>query len=315
VTPFPPFDTPVPDHGYRWWYVDALSGCGRHALTIISSIGSVFSPYYLRGRRRGTAAADQYCSFNIALYGRPGGWAMTERTSRWVTRSPGRLQIGPSALDLERCSDAGHRLRFTLREITCPLPSRIHGEVVVEFDQPIGVPLMLDTEGRHQWWPLAPQARVRVQLPRPGLDWTGAAYVDSNWGEEPLESGFRRWDWARLHDAEGRAIIHYDLEPRHGVSRHIALRLDGQRVTALHAPPPLQRLAPTTIWRMPRKARSDTPPHIVRTLEDTPFYSRNQIRSTDAGSVLEGVHESVELDRFTHPLTQLMLPFRMPRRR
>ena len=32
--------------GYVWWYVDALSDDGRHGLTLIAFIGSVFSPYY-----------------------------------------------------------------------------------------------------------------------------------------------------------------------------------------------------------------------------------------------------------------------------
>ena len=39
--------------GYVWWYVDALSDDGRHGLTLIAFIGSVFSPYYALARRRG----------------------------------------------------------------------------------------------------------------------------------------------------------------------------------------------------------------------------------------------------------------------
>ena len=50
----PRFDQAVPPGGYAWWYVDALSDDGRHALTIIAFIGSVFSPYYAAARRRGT---------------------------------------------------------------------------------------------------------------------------------------------------------------------------------------------------------------------------------------------------------------------
>ena len=40
------FDQPVAPGGYAWWYVDALSDDGRHGLTIIAFVGSVFSPYY-----------------------------------------------------------------------------------------------------------------------------------------------------------------------------------------------------------------------------------------------------------------------------
>ena len=51
------FDAPVPHGGYAWWYVDALSDDGRHGITIIAFIGSVFSPYYAwapPARRRAT---------------------------------------------------------------------------------------------------------------------------------------------------------------------------------------------------------------------------------------------------------------------
>ena len=47
------FDQPVPHNGYAWWYVDGLSDDGRYGLTVIAFIGSVFSPYYARARRRG----------------------------------------------------------------------------------------------------------------------------------------------------------------------------------------------------------------------------------------------------------------------
>jgi carotenoid 1,2-hydratase len=40
------FERPVPDGGYRWWYIDGFSDCGRFGMTIIGFIGSVFSPYY-----------------------------------------------------------------------------------------------------------------------------------------------------------------------------------------------------------------------------------------------------------------------------
>jgi carotenoid 1,2-hydratase len=33
------------------------------------------------------------------------------------------------------------------------------------------------------------------------------------------------------------------------------------------------------------------------------------------GQSFDAVHESLSLDRFVHPVMQLMLPFRMPRRR
>ena len=47
----------------------------------------------------------------------------------------------------------------------------------------------------------------------------------------------------------------------------------------------------------------------LKTLEDTPFYTRSQIL-TEAGSFM---HESLDLTRFCQPWVQFLLPFRMPR--
>jgi hypothetical protein len=62
----PHFDHPVTPGGYAWWYVDALSDDGHHGLTIIAMIGSVFSPYYARQRRRGKADPLNHCGLNVA---------------------------------------------------------------------------------------------------------------------------------------------------------------------------------------------------------------------------------------------------------
>ncbi len=67
----PRFDQPVPPHGYAWWYVDALSDDGRHGITLIAFIGSVFSPYYAWTRRRGRRPAPPLRAERRALR-RPG---------------------------------------------------------------------------------------------------------------------------------------------------------------------------------------------------------------------------------------------------
>src|ERR1700761_382753 len=41
----PVFDTPLKAKGYAWWYIDGLSDDGRHAITVIAFLGSVFSPF------------------------------------------------------------------------------------------------------------------------------------------------------------------------------------------------------------------------------------------------------------------------------
>jgi carotenoid 1,2-hydratase len=59
-----------------------MSDDGRHGLTIIALIGSVFSPYYAWARRRGPTDPEHFCALNVALYGVDKGWAMTERGDR-----------------------------------------------------------------------------------------------------------------------------------------------------------------------------------------------------------------------------------------
>src|SRR3954447_922122 len=58
----PRFDRPVPGRGYAWWYLDALSDDGRHGLTVIAFVGSVFSPYYALARRRGAGDPHDHCA-------------------------------------------------------------------------------------------------------------------------------------------------------------------------------------------------------------------------------------------------------------
>ena len=74
----PHFDQPVPRDGYLWWYLDALSDDGRHGLTLIAFVGSVFSPYYARARRQAPTDPENHCAVNIAVYGPGGRWAMKE---------------------------------------------------------------------------------------------------------------------------------------------------------------------------------------------------------------------------------------------
>jgi carotenoid 1,2-hydratase len=47
---------------------------------------------------------------------------------------------------------------------------------------------------------------------------------------------------------------------------------------------------------------------------DVPFYSRSMVRTRLDGAETVGVHEALDLDRFVHPLNQMLLPLRMPRR-
>jgi carotenoid 1,2-hydratase len=249
-----------------------------------------------------------HAALNVALYGRPGRWAMTERGSRSVRREAGALAIGPSHLRWD-----GTTLIITVHETGAPLPRPIRGEVRVTPEALTGFAASLDDGGRHRWRPMAPRARVEVALDAPRLGWSGTGYLDSNDGDEPLEAGFHRWDWSRAVLAGGETAILYDTFPRAGAERGIAIHIARDGGVTPIAPPPLTAL-PRTRWRLPRFTRAeDGQARVVRTLTDAPFYARSVLQTRLLGDAAEAIHESVDLARFAAPWTQLMLPFRMPR--
>lgn len=311
--PSPPwrFDRPLGRNGYVWWYADALSDDGRHGLTIIALLGTVFSPYYARARRRGPADPLEHCAINVALYGATGRrWSMTERDAAAVHRSSRRLEIGPSALTWD-----GGQLHLEIDEVTVPWLRRLRGRVTVE---PLGLGttrFALDAAARHHWQPIAPRARARVEFESPHLEWAGDAYLDSNEGDRPLEADFASWTWCRA-TAGATTTVFYDVEPHHGAPRALALQFDDSATATRIEAPPMVAL-PDTLWGIRRQTRCDpaTPPVVVETLEDGPFYARSLIAKTLSGRAVRAVHESLSLRRFDSRWVQLLLPVRMPRRR
>ena len=312
----PAFDTPVAPGGYVWWYVDALSDDGRHGLTVIAFLGSVFSPYYAWARHRhGAAAVDplDHCAVNVALYGRggtgPTRWTMTERGHEAVERGPRDLRIGPSTLRWQN-----ERLVIALNEVGMPWPRRVRGTVTVHPLQCFRHPVVLSERGGHRWYPVAPAARVEVALDEPGLRWSGDAYVDSNRGDAPLEEAFGRWHWSRAHRGDGRASVFYDVERPGQPPLQVALGFaaDG-RVAEIERPP--EQALPASRWRVARTTRSDPghAPKVVQTLTDAPFYARSLVEAHWSGERVTAVHESLSMPRFVAPWVQAMLPFRMPR--
>lgn len=307
---FPPFDAPVPADGYRWWYVDAISPDGREALTLIAFVGSVFSPWYALARRRAPANPLGHCTLNAVLY-RPRSkrWAFTERPAARVARSAEEFRIGPS-----RVLRSGDDLVFEIDEVTVPVPTRLRGTVRVRPVIRGPNAYALDAAGRHHWHPLAPRARVEVDLSSPATRWSGSGYLDSNWGDDALERDFIGWNWSRM-DAGGDAAVLYDAVRRDGSRHSLALRFGADGAVNTFSPPPPSML-PRTGWRMARATRSEDAggARVLRTLEDTPFYTRSMISTRLFGETLTGIHESLSLERFASPWVQCLLPFRAPRR-
>ncbi len=274
---------------------------------MIAFIGSVFSPYYAWS---GWADPLNHCAVNVALYSAKGGrWAMTERGRKALRQEANTLSIGPSRL---RWDDDALVIDFD--EITAPIPSRLRGTLRLHPSAKVDDTFAIDGAGRHLWRPLAPRADVEVRLSHPACTWRGQGYFDTNWGEEPLETGFTAWDWSRAHRPRD-TLLFYDVEWRGGERAGLALRIGaGGEVEAIEAPP--AHALPLPFWRMPRQVRGEGahPPVLRRTLEDAPFYSRSMLSGVFEGEPAEIVHESLSLDRLRSPLVRAMLPFRMPRR-
>lgn len=299
----------VPPSGYAWWYIDALSDDARYGLTIIAFIGSVFSPYYAFARRNGGAYPANHVAVNVALYGRGARrWTMTERGTKALQQSEDRLGIGPSSLRWDNGT-----LVIDINEIAVPLPRRVRGQVRLE---PLALPgraFALDEAGAQIWHPIAPRARIEANFSSPALRWQGTAYFDHNRGAAPLEHAFRAWHWSR-QTADGTTRILYDAARRNGTSAAIAVEIgaDGA-VSAFEAPP--RRKLRTSLWGIRRVTRSDhgCDASILETLEDTPFYARSLLATSCGGLQGPAMHESLDLDRFSSPIVQAMLAFRMPR--
>ena len=281
-----------------------MSDDGEHGLTVIAFLGSVFSPYYAWS---GRGDPINHSAVNVVLYGKPKAWAMTERSRRHVSRTATSLAIGPSSLDWD-----GTTLTIRVDEVTTPLPRRLSGTIRVRPGGFTPAPFTLDSDGHHRWWPLAPSSRVEVAFDRPSLNWSGHAYFDTNEGDVPLEHSFRSWTWSRSTLEHGAAIL-YDVERRDGSRQDLSLRFDPDG-TPRPIAPPIPAVLPRTLWRLPRATRSDDGrAAVLRRFEDAPFYSRSLLSARICGEAVRPVHESLDLDRLTHPLVRFMLPFRMPR--
>lgn len=189
---------------------------------------------------------------------------------------------------------------------------RVRGRIRIVLEGEQGIEYALDAAGRHGWTPIAPCARIEVELERPRLAWRGRAYVDSNRGAAPLEADFHRWHWSRSELPDGRTLVFYDPEPRTGPVCAQALVFDRSgRCEPIEAPPlvALDR----GWWGVDRAVRSEADAWVVRTLEDSPFYARSLVESRLLGRSAQGIQESLDLGRFARPWVQALIPFRAPR--
>lgn len=207
----------------------------------------------------------------------------------------------------------GESLVIDIEERGFPIIAPVRGQVRIT---PLSMPgriYELDSLGRHFWRPIAPVARIDVNMRQPNLRWSGSAYLDHNYGLEPIEDGFKEWDWSRS-DAGRSAYVLYDMKPRLGPKQSLALQFKPNGDIEPLELPPRQRME-NALWGMARRTRSDggASASIIRTMVDAPFYARSLMQSRIAGQNMMGMHESLSLDKLTMPVVQAMLPFKMPR--
>ncbi len=273
----------------------------------------MFSPYYRWARHGGRAAdPENHCSLNVALYGAGSDrWAMTERGRGQIERSRSSFRIGPSRVHWD-----GNALVVDIEERGMPIPHRLRGRVRLHpGDGLCPFVTTLDAAGRHRWGPIAPCARVEVEMQEPGLRWSGNAYFDSNEGDEPIDKPFREWDWSRASMADGSTTVIYDVRPKTGDDRVIARRFNRDGSSTGFEAPPRQPL-PRSKWLISRTMRNHapTPARVLQSLEDTPFYARATLQARVLGEDVVAMHESLSVPRVVSWPVQLMLPWRMPRR-
>jgi carotenoid 1,2-hydratase len=257
-----------------------------------------------------------HCCINVCLYGigaRPyKRWTMTERGAGRASRSVDQFAVGPSSLRWD-----GESLWIELDEVAAPWPQRVRGQLRLRPHWLSPHRFSLDTAQRHVWGPISPSGQIEVTLDAPALTWRGHAYLDSNAGLEPLNQAtppFGYWDWSRAALADGRCAVLYDIPTAatNTPSTLLAKVFAADGSVADFEPPPRHALRPTA-WRMARGLRSEAPPVLHQTLEDTPFYSRSVVHSQLLGERVTSLHESFSGQRLASLAVQGMLPFKMPR--
>lgn len=270
----------------------------------------MFSTYYRLARALGRGDPLNHCALNVSIWhAGKYHWAFTERGRRDVTRSSNELVIGPSNLHWD-----GTALTINIDELAWPRMNRLRGRLRVIPSALTDRSILLDTACWHNWWPIAPHARIEVALENPATRWSGDAYLDHNAGRAPLEDSFNSWTWSRAH-LRDRTAIFYDLERRG--QDNLAVALSAAQDGTLHEldNPPPQHDLPATAWRLRRKTRADagTHPEVLKVMEDGPFYARSLLRTQLRGESSTVIQETLSLQRLANPLTRYAVLYRNPR--
>ena len=301
----PNFNLEVPSNGYAWWYIDGMSYDGAKAISIIGFIGSVFSPWYAWSGRK---EPHNHCCINVALYGKGWRWTMTERGEESLKQSPNQLQVGPSSYTW-----VDGKLVIAINEVSTPHFDKVIGTVTITPAYITNIEVNLTSDGAHIWRPFAPNAEIEVEIDKKGWKWRGHGYFDANFGTRALEQDFSYWTWSRLACKEG-SVAFYDANRREGEPLSVSLKFNSNGLVEEMKAPPETRLS-RSLWAVNRKTRSDIgyKPRQIKHMLDAPFYTRAGIKTKIFGEEVIGVHEALDLNRFSSPWIKPMLALRVPR--
>ncbi|WP_093009290.1 carotenoid 1,2-hydratase [Roseivivax halotolerans] len=284
-----------------------MSADGQRAISVIAFIGSVFSPWY---RWSGRRDPENHVCMNVATYGPGGRFTMTDRGRSALRQTKDMLRIGPSKMGWN-----GKHLVVEIDEITAPPQfARVRGTVRLTPSAITDQELPLTEDGAHVWRPFAPIAQIEVDMEAPGWQWAGHGYFDANFGIRSLEEDFSYWTWGRYPTRDGTTCF-YDAVRRDGSTLAQAARFDASGDVSDIEPPPRRKIG-KSLWQVKRETRGDDASHPkqIMNMLDAPFYSRSVMKTRlDAEDVI-GVHEALDLRRFSKPWLKPMIALRVPRR-
>jgi len=240
------------------------------------------------------------------LYRKRGStWALTEARAESVERSADSFALSSSRIQRE-----GDSLLVHLDERTAPWGRPLRGRVRIDIEHGAPGPYRLDQAGDHHWWPIGARASAEVELDTPAVRFRGSAYHDCNFGQVPLEQTFESWNWSRAN-VGGDVYILYDVQEHDAAGAPLGLRLRPEGVEALSTN--VAARLPRGFWGMEGSTRAHGQTQVIRTLEDTPFYTRSLLQTSFDGQDCVAMHESLSMTKFVKPWVQFLLPFRIRR--
>ncbi len=243
------------------------------------------------------------------MYGSGWRWTMTERGEKSVLLDENSFSVGPSKFQW-----VNNHLEIIINEISNPHFDRIKGIVKIKPDYISEIEIPLTSDGNHIWRPFSPNAKIEVDIEKKGWQWSGHGYFDANFGLRALEQDFSYWTWARLPTSNSTATI-YNAKLRDKSEVEVGLNFLQNGQIKIFSPPKNKSLS-RSLWLVKREIPCEDrfTPKQVKHMLDTPFYTRSAVKTKILGEESIGVHETLDLNRFSNPLIKPMLAVRIPRR-